>query len=145
MNRSFVTLNSTVSVLWSALCADWNCSSVSVAFRWSDSCWRMTFSRIFERKCRLETGQQSLSIFLSNTAFSEEEAQLIACLKEGGMIPDTRDSLTMAVMVGIKSSRHSCTRYVRTGSSMHDFFRALRMMFFTCCSVIREKVSRMGP
>ena len=51
----------------------------------------------------------------------------------------------MAVMVGIKSSRHSCTRYVGTGSSMHDFFGALRMIFFTCCSVTREKVSRVGP
>ena len=28
----------------------------------------------------------------------------------------------MAVMVGIRSSRHSCARYVGTGSSMHDFF-----------------------
>ena len=51
----------------------------------------------------------------------------------------------MAVMVGIKSSRHSCTRYVGTGSSMHDFLGALTMMFFTCCSVTREKVSRVGP
>ena len=57
MSRSFVTLNNKVSVLWSALYADWNGSSVSVAFRWSDSCWRTTFSRIFERKCRLETGR----------------------------------------------------------------------------------------
>ena len=50
----------------------------------------------------------------------------------------------MAVMVGIKSSRHPCTRYAGTGSSMHDFFGALMMMFFTCCSVTREKVSRVG-
>ena len=28
---------------------------------------------------------------------------------------------------------------------MHDFFGALRMMFFTCCSVTKEKVSRVGP
>ena len=42
-------------------------------------------------------------------------------------MPDTRDSLMMAVMVGIKSSRHSCTRYVGTGSSMHDFSAVL------CC------------
>ena len=28
---------------------------------------------------------------------------------------------------------------------MHDFFGALRMMFFTCCSVTMEKVSRVGP
>ena len=62
------------------------------------------------------------------------------------IIPDTiRDSLMTAVMVGITSSRHSCTRYVGTGSGMHDFFGALRMMFFTCCSVTREKVSRVGP
>ena len=51
----------------------------------------------------------------------------------------------MAVMVGIKSSRYSCTRYVGTGSNMHDFFGALRMVFFTCCSVTREKVSRVCP
>ena len=44
----------------------------------------------------------------------------------------------MAVMVGIKSSKHSCTRYAGTGSSMHDLCGALRMMFFTCCSVTRE-------
>ena len=61
------------------------------------------------------------------------------------IIPDTRDSVMMAVMVGIKSSRHSCTRCVGTGSGMHDFFGALRIMFFTCCSVTREKVSRLGP
>ena len=66
-------------------------------------------------------------------------------LEGWGTIPDTRDSLMMAVMVGIKSSRHSCTRYVGTGSSMHDFSGALRMMFFTCCSVTRENVSRVGP
>ena len=58
----------------------------------------------------------------------------------GVTIPDTRDSLMMAVMVGIKSSRHSCTRHVGTGPSMHNFSGALRMMFFTCCSVTREKV-----
>ena len=63
----------------------------------------------------------------------------------GGTIPDRRDSLMMAVMVGIRSSRHSCTRYVGAGSSMHDFFGALRMMFFPCCSVTKEKVSRVGP
>ena len=51
----------------------------------------------------------------------------------------------MAVMVGIKSSRHSCIRHVGTGSGMHGFFGALRTMFFTCCSVTREKVSRLGP
>ena len=28
---------------------------------------------------------------------------------------------------------------------MHVFFGALRMMFFTCCFVTREKVSRVGP
>ena len=28
---------------------------------------------------------------------------------------------------------------------MHDFCGALRMMFFICCSVTREKVFRLGP
>ena len=51
----------------------------------------------------------------------------------------------VAMMVVIKSSRHSCTRYVGTGSRMHDFFGALRMTFFTCCSVTMQKVSRVGP
>ena len=121
MSRSFVTLNNRVWVLWSALYADWNGSSVSVAFRWSDSCWRTTFSRIFERKCRLKTGRWFLSTFLTKLGFYLE-GKHNSLLEGWGTIPDTRDSLMMAVMVGIKSSRHSCTRHVGTGLSMHGFF-----------------------
>ena len=52
----------------------------------------------------------------------------------------------MAVMVGFKSSRHSCNRYVGVGSSMQDFFLgALRMVSLTCCSVTGEKLSTVGP
>ena len=35
----------------------------------------------------------------------------------------------MAVMMGIKSASHSSTRYVGTGSGMHDFLVAIRVMF----------------
>ena len=66
-------------------------------------------------------------------------------MKGCGTIPDTMVSLMMTVMVGIKLSRHSCTRYVGTGSGMYDFFGVLRTMFFTCCSVAREMVSKEGP
>ena len=52
---------------------------------------------------------------MSNLGFLRR-GSTIACLKGGGTISDTRDSLMMAVMMVIKSSRHACTRYVGTGS-----------------------------
>ena len=54
---SFVTFSRAVSVLCAGLYADWFGESKECVFRYSKSCFRMTFSKIFERKDRLETGR----------------------------------------------------------------------------------------
>ena len=65
---------------------------------------RTTFSRILDRKGRLEMGRQFFKRFLSSDGFFNRGLTM-AVFRSGGTMPVVRDVLMMFVMVGKRMSR----------------------------------------
>ena len=111
-----------------------------VFFNWI----RTTFSRIFERKYRFDTGLKFFISFVSSPDFFKSGVT-IACLNWGGTIPVEREALTINVINETRAPRHCFVREVGIGSSMQLFVSDFKMSSHISSSVTSSNWESCGP
>lgn len=77
------------------------------------------FSRIFARKGRFEIGLKLFRLEGSEPFFFSIGV-IIAVLREEGTEPDIREECTILAISGARDGNESLTRFVGSGSSLHD-------------------------
>jgi len=116
MRMLFNTCNNVVPVLWKHQCTDWNLAQRPLGMRWFSVCIATTWSSIFDRNvCDGVITRIHLTI----------KGELLdwrvdyTFLRDDGNTPDSREALTIEVMVGAKASIARFSILVGAGSNIH--------------------------
>ena len=143
VRRPSSTLKTAVSVLWYFLYADCRISSKLFAHRW-DCSWRTTFSSIFERNGRFETGLKFLKSLASRPCFLSMGITR-ACFNPDGTVPVDKETLTILVTRGARSCRHCLVRVVGMGSRVQLFVGDWEMSLQISSCVTGSDMDNWGP
>ena len=117
IRRSFVTFAKAVSVLWLGLKPDWKSSYTLLSLTNSHSRLATTFSRISDRKGRLDIGLWFAKTSGSRVDFLRR-GLITASLKDCGTCPDDNDRLIVFSKVLSIRVRISLSNFVGMGSKI---------------------------
>ena len=68
----------------------------------------------------------------------------VECLEEDGKVPDSKDKLTILVIVGRSAGRQALSSQVGMGSRSHCLLGEFIMAFWISSSVAGEKTEKTG-